>query len=389
MRKTLKHRNFIHVVGMWVFNILFRHRKIDQKKIFFLNFSNEYDCNPKYICEEILKQKLDYKIVFATSKNTKNLGDFPKNITIVYKGTPRFYKEIYSSKVIVENDIRVSFQGVKKKKGQILIETFHGSIGIKAFGRQANNDVLWHKMADKAAAMTDYIISNSKFENNIYKTTFWSNNEILLLGHARNDVLFIDEKTRYEIKEKICKRYGIDSNSKICLYAPTFRDDEDQNIYQIDYQKLAKTLSNKFGGNWVIAFRLHHLTNETLEDKKELSGAVDVSNYPDIQELATVIDCGITDYSSWICEYVLRRKPGFIYAPDAEKYETDERPLTIPLKDLPFPLGKDFKELIQKIENFDAEKYKKDCDSFLFKHGSVDDGHASERIVQKIKECTL
>ena len=386
MKKNRKHRSIIHVLGMCVFNCLFRCRKIQKNKIFFLNFSNEYDCNPKYICEEFLKQKLDYELVFATKKGAKIDGIFPKNVKIVYKGTPGFYKEIYSSKVIIENDVRLAFLGFHKKKGQIVFETWHGSLGIKAFGRAANNDPLWQKMADKSAAMTDYIISNSTFENRIYKETFWANNEILLYGHARNDVLYVNEKARKSIKEKVCKFYDLDANNKLCLFAPTFRDDNNTDVYQLDYEKLIETLEAKFGGKWTVLFRLHHLTNETLEDKKISKDVVDVSDYPDIQEIVAVIDCGITDYSSWICEYVLRKKPGFIYASDLEKYRKDERPLTVKLDDLPFPLAQNSDELFKAILNFDESKYMEKCDKFLKLQGSVDDGRAADRVVKKIEE---
>lgn len=386
MKKNRKHRNIIRVLGMCVFNCLFRHRKIQRNKIFFLNFSNEYDCNPKYICEEFLKQKLNYQLVFATKKGAKISGIFPDNVKVVFKGTPEFYKEIYSSKVIIENDIRLAFLGFHKKKGQIVFETWHGSLGIKAFGRSANYDPLWQKMADKSAAMTDYIISNSTFENKIYKETFWQNNEILLYGHARNDVLYVNDKAREQIKEKVCKFYKLDENNKLCLFAPTFRDDNNQDVYELDFEKLAKTLEARFGGRWTILFRLHHLTNETLEGKRISKNVVDVSDYPDIQEIAAVIDCGITDYSSWICEYVLRKKPGFIYALDLDKYRQNERPLTVKLDDLPFPLAENSDELFKAISMFDEKKYVEKCAKFLKLQGSVDDGYAAARVIKKIEE---
>lgn len=384
--KYRKHRNPIHVLGMCVFNILYRARKVKNNKIFFLNFSNAYDCNPKYICEELLKNHSKYELVFATNKDSNNKNEYPKNVKVVFKGTPAFYKEIYSSKVIVQNDIRSPFVGFHKKKSQFLIDTWHGSIGIKAFGKDANDDKLWHKMAEKSAKMTDFMISNSDFENEIYKKTFWANNQILKLGHARNDILFIDEKQPNELKKKICNLYNIKSNNKLCLYAPTFRDNFDTKVYNLDFVNLSNSLKDKFGGEWTILFRYHHLTNEKASEKKVFENVVDVSTYPDIQELLAIIECGITDYSSWICEYVLRKQPGFIYAPDKDEYTNSERKLAIPLEELPFPLATSMDNLLKNILSFNIMDYAKCCEAFLKKHGSVDDGHASERIVKKIEE---
>lgn len=112
----------------------------------------------------------------------------------------------------------------------------------------------------------------------------------------------------------------------------------------------------------------------------------DVSDWPDIQELMLFIDAGITDYSSWICEYMLTRKPGFLFAPDMRHYETTNRTFAIQLDELPFPKAFDSDSLCRNIINFDSDKYVKDCNAFLKHHGSVDDGHASERVVKKIKE---
>ena len=386
VNKYRRHRNPIHVFGMCVFNILFRTRKVKNNKIFFLNFSNQYDCNPKYICEELLKEYPKYELVFATSKHNNNLNGYPKHVRVISTGTAKFYKEIYSSKVIIQNDIKTAFLGVYKKKNQILIDTWHGSIGIKAFGKDANNDKLWHRMARKSAKMTDYMISNSDFENEIYRKTFWAKNEILKLGHPRNDILFTDQKDLVELKNRICESYKISNKNKLCLYAPTFRDDLGTQIYEMDFEKLAKALSSKFGGECTILFRYHHLTNEKASNKIVLKNAVDVSDYPDGQELLAIIDCGITDYSSWISEYVLRRKPGFIYAPDADEYINNERKLTIPLEELPFPLAKNMDNLLQNISAFNIMNYVKECDMFLKMHGSVDDGHASQRVAKKIEE---
>lgn len=379
-------KRMVRSVGIKVFNCVFRNRKIANNKVFFLNFSNRYECNPKYICEQFLKENGGYDLVFATNKQTNIEGMYPKEVRVVRRGTAEFYKELYSSKVIVDNDITLAFVGFRKKKGQYVFQTFHGSLGIKAFGRDANDDKAWHKKADKSAAMTDFIISNSNFEDNIYKSTFWAKTPILQYGHARNDILFVDDKQKSVIKTKICKKYGVNLDSKICLYAPTFRDVEDKNIFKLSFDSLKQSLSQKFSGNWVVFVRFHTVTTHLLGNEELPNNVVDVTDYPDVQELAAVIDCGITDYSSWICEYLLRRKPGFIYAPDYLNYQKNERPLTIPLEKLPFPLATSTDELNEQITKFDEKAYKTRCEEFLKFHGSVDDGRASERIVNKTKE---
>lgn len=384
-RKKYRHRrSAVRIIGIRLFNILFRHVKVESNKIFFINFSNRYECNPKYICEEFLKQNDSFKLVFATSKHIDSTNMFPCGVEVVKRGTKEFYKHLYSSKVIIDNDVTLAFLGFKKKKNQIVFETWHGSIGIKKFGRDANDDKLWHKMADKSAAMTDYIISGSKFETALYKETFWPNTQVLEFGHPRNDIFFKQETEIECLKNKIYELYSINKQNKLCLYAPTFRDVLNCKAYQMDFITLRQALHDKFGGNWTILFRFH--TGTSKHEYELPKDVIDVSDYPDIQEVAAVISVGITDYSSWICEYLLRKKPGFIFANDADEYISNERKLTIPLEQLPFPLAKNNFELLQNISTFDRMIYEQNCVEFLKKHGSLDDGNASYKTVSFIKK---
>ena len=112
---------------------------------------------------------------------------------------------------------------------------------------------------------------------------------------------------------------------------------------------------------------------------------IDATGYGDIQELMLVTDVGLTDYSSWIFDYILLRRPGFILAEDAETFEKN-RSFYYPLESTPFPIAKTSGELAENITAFDETKYAADVDQFLKDRGCIEDGHASERIVEKIKE---
>jgi len=362
--------------------------KVDDKKIIFLNFTGNYDCNPKYICQRLIDEGVDAHIVWGINKKTR-VGPlfFPPEVMTVRRGRYEFYKEMCSAKIIVDNGISTSFLNYPKKHNQVLIETWHGSLGIKKFGRSANNDKVWLRRAAREGRMTDYIISNSDFEDDIYREDFWKKTKIWKFGHARNDILFCqDEETKNEIRKKIHEWYDIPEGVKLCMYAPTFRDDGDLSPYTLDYDRLLKALKKRFGGEWVILTRFHARTKKFLSGYRLPPTVVNVSGYPDIMELQLIIDVGITDYSSWICEYMLRRKPGFTFATDVENYANHERSLFFPLSALPYPTASNEDELINNILNFDNDKFVEDCNEFLADKGSIDDGHAAERTVEQIKK---
>lgn len=373
------------VIAIYIYS---RMVKVDPKKIFFITSRGDYDCNAKWIAEEFLRRGKDYKLVWAIrGKTNVAANDFPQQLTLVKRRTFPFFDHISTAKVIIDNSVNVTYNDYKKKKDQILLETWHGSLGIKKFSPETNHNKTWVRKAYKEAKQTDYCISNSKFENDIFRDTYWKKNPILTFGHARNDILFeAHEDVRQAIRDKIYSRYNLDSDVRICLYAPTFRDSEDFSPYMLDYESLIRALEDRFGGKWVIAVRLHFLVRKLIANQSFSENIVDMTDYPDIQEILTCINAGITDYSSWICEYIHTRKPGFIFATDAETYEQSDRELFFPLCHLPFPVARDNDTLMKNIRSFDEEQFLKKCDVFLEDKGCVDDGMAAKRIVDKIEE---
>ena len=119
--------------------------------------------------------------------------------------------------------------------------------------------------------------------------------------------------------------YNIKKDTKICLYAPTFRNSDSISCYDLDYNRLHEALVKRFSGDWVILVRYHFRLKNTKIPKKYENTVINVTNYPDMQELLCVTDFGITDYSSWICDYVITKRPGFLYTTDIEKYIDTER----------------------------------------------------------------
>ena len=95
------------------------------------------------------------------------------------------------------------------------------------------------------------------------------------------------------------------------------------------------------------------------------------------------IDFAVTDYSSWIFDYVVTKKPGMIYAPDLEEYQNSTG-FYYPITATPFPLATDNASVKDIIAGFDMKKYEEEVDRFLEDKGCVDDGRASERAATMI-----
>ena len=171
---------------------------------------------------------------------------------------------------------------------------------------------------------------------------------------------------------------------QICLYAPTFRDDGDMRPYELDYNQLAKALATRFGGDWVIMTRFHWRLRK--RKMKFPAHVINASKYSDIQELLTCTNVGITDYSSWICDYMLTKRPGFLFATDMDEYEKKDREFFYPLDTMPYPLALDNGQLIDNILSFKDDHFEEECKAFLEDKGCIDDGLSSKRIVDVIEK---
>lgn len=374
--------NFIQIIRyFFIFNI-----KINKNKILFLTFQGNFNCNPKAIANEIIRKKLPCDLVWAVRKeNLNELKQYPKELRLVKRNSLKFYKEAASAKIIVDNANNFKYLKLKKRKGQYLLQPWHGSMGFKKLDSTSVKNNNWVKKALLLDKITDYCIVNSDFEIEVFQKSYWPNTPMLKYGHPRNDVLFNLNNEFEEYGNKVRKIYKIGKNTKIALYAPTFRDDCDFNSYNLNYNLLLKALEKRFGGNWCILVRFHFKLKYAKIPKQYLEKVINVTDYPDIQELMCASDIGITDYSSWLCDFMLTYRPGFLFTLDIEKY-INERGFYYPLEISPFPVSKTNEELYQNILKFDEKKYKKNVTDFLKKMGSCEKGKASEKVIDKIKE---
>lgn len=363
----------------------FKFFPIDKKKIVFSNYAGlGYGCNPKYIAEKLLKMKTNYKLVWLVNKNEYDFK-FPDGIKVINNKSWRAFYELSTAKIWVDNYHKVGYieKFLNKRNGQYYIQTWHGSFGIKKIEGDVNafiTNKTWYNNSLKNAEMQNYLISNSIFENHVYKSAFWNKGKILQFGHARNDIFFGGTS---QVKKKVYDRYNIKSDNKVLIYVPTYRQGFAVNKYDIDYDGLKNTLETKFGGEWIIMVRLHRNILSRI-DFKNRDFIIDATEYDDVQELLASADAAITDYSSCIFDFMLTKRPAFIYANDIKKYN-NERGFYYSLYETPFPIAESNVQLMQNIKQFDEMQYKIAVEKFLKEKGSVEDGRASERAVELIQ----
>ena len=363
---------------------------IQKKKVLFVNYDFKgYGDNPKYIAEEIIRQGLPWKMVWLVAKKEAFV---PSYIKKVYRGVEWFYELSTASIIITNRKGHLIPDLYKKKEKQFFLQTWHGDFPLKYIEKEVE-DTLWtgYVSASKAdSAITNAIISGNKQFTKILKDSFWlpEDCEILEFGSPRNDIYFKGETVRDELR---CQN-GFSSDDRILLYAPTFRDGGDVSSYNIDFERLRTVLCKRDNEKWKIIIRLHPNISSKANVFSYDDSIINGSLYPDQQELCLMSDCVITDYSSIMADFMLMRKPVFLYVPDLEKYSDQNtgRGLRELFYKLPFAYNKTQDELEFSIMSFDKEKYAEKLNAFMQEeYCTFDDGHASERVVNYLKKALV
>ena len=356
---------------------------VKKTKVVFINFSGKgYGDNPKYLAEEMIRQNKKWDLVWFVNDMNDEL---PKEIRKVQFGSIKMRYELQTSKVIITNcQTPIPFT---KKKEQIIIQTWHAPMSYKKVENDAREFLRqsYIEASERNNKMTDLFISSNSIQTEEYKRAFLCKSEIMQCGIPRNDVYFnVTEQKTAEIRNKI----GIDDKTKMVLYAPTFRDVDTGFSYTIDSKRLLYTLKTKTNQKWKLLVRFHPAVREGDYDKKifEDNNVLNVTTYPDMQELLIVSDMVITDVSSSIYDCILTRKPLLLFMPDFDSYQKKCRGLTDEFYRLPYKILKSNDELIDAVNNYDYEEMRNIQDAYIKRVNGTDDGHSSEKIVSRIEE---
>ncbi|WP_110114932.1 CDP-glycerol glycerophosphotransferase family protein [Bacillus sp. CGMCC 1.16541] len=359
---------------LWIF-------PVKQNKIAISNYYGKgFGDNGKYISEELLKKGNNYDIVWLLKKDLINKVKFPRGIRVVEYGSFKALYELVTAKVWIDN-CRKAFYPPKRKE-QYYIQTWHGGVALKKVEKDVENklDRLYVENAIKDSKMADVFISNSSLCTNMYRTAFWYDNKILEYGSPRCDILVNYD---YKVEKKVRSYFKISDDVKLLIYAPTFRADGTTDAYDIDFNKLLKTLEEKWGGKWCVLVRLHPNVSMKSKLMEYTSNIINASDYDDMYELLAASNILITDYSSSMFEFSLTGKIVILYASDIKSYEKD-RNFYFELNHLPYPVAENNYQLQSLLNNFDEGLYSLRLNSFLSKIGINEKGNASTKLVELI-----
>lgn len=319
--------------------------------------------------------------------------EFPAGIQKVKNTFLNRAYHLATAQVWVDNSRKA--YGTAKRKNQLYIQTWHAALEFKAVGmfRGKLFPRIAYLVSRYDSRLADYVLSNSEWCTQRYPKMLLYDGKILKTGSPRCDI-FTTKQT--ELYRSIRERYGIPSDGKVVMFAPTFRGGGQKGKRQVyseeptlDFEMLSNTLHEKFGGTWYIFLRLHPQLAAQMEGiplKNQSEYMVDVSQADDMNEVLAAADVFVTDYSSSAFDAVNMRIPVFLYADDLKEYVEDRGELMWDMKKLPFGVAETNEELREIIRGFEQKGYEDAVGEFLTECGVVEDGKASARVADVIEE---
>ncbi len=355
--------------------------KLHKKRVvFFSYFGSQYSCNPKYICEYLMEHEPDYEIVWAFEKPDDFRFLKKKGIaTTRYLSLPFLRTCLTSRYIITNSEIPAWFPLTKK---QTLINTWHGGGAYKKVGAAYQKETAGKQKRAAIARKNPciYLSSSRAFTQMTLRESFHHEGKVLSCGMPRNDMLV--NQDRDDLYQKIKDFYQIPAGNHILLYAPTYRDSKKASEYLFDCAKVKEALKERFGGDWSILFRMHYFVMEQLDASGEY---IDASGYPDMQELLYASDILITDYSSSMWDFALKKAPCFLFATDLDHYDLS-RGFYTDIHTWPYPLAENTDELLLKIRGFDEDAYQRDVQRHFEELGCQETGKAAAKVCSYLKQ---
>lgn len=350
-------------------------------------------CNPYAIFLELLHDSnfRHFKHVWVLDRLENHallIEEYAKypNVIFIQRESREYLKYLCCAKYLINN---VTFPHYfAKKSEQIYLNTWHG-IPMKHVGYDVPNGNMDNSNMIRNFLHTDYLLAANPFFVDIYENAFKLREvyqgKIIEEGYPRLDLTHNTSKEN--IFQKL-KKYNVrlDAAKKIILFAPTWRGVSYKNVnVDLDgYYMLRKQLEDKIDTNqYQILIKVHQRVYEAAREK--LTDDFIVPAMIDANEILSITDILISDFSSIYFDFTTTGKPILFYIEDIEHY-AKERGFYFGLDKLPGPYTDSVSDISKWINNIDEiqNKYADKYNKVLEWSNSNWNGSISEKIVNII-----
>ena len=312
----------------------------------------------------------------------------PADAKPVLIGTADYFAALGRSRYLIANDHLA--QPHRGRPGQRYAQTWHGT-PLKRLGYDivkpafASGSRFFDFMAGDVAQW-DLLISPNPFSTPIMRQAFKYAGEISETGYPRNDALLVGQTPAKT--EQTRRRLGLPAGKRVAMYVPTWRDNQhDGAVYRFDLRLDLASARRRLADDYVVLIRGHHLMAGWELAAAQPGFVVDVTSYPDVNDLLGLTDVLITDYSSVMFDFAPTGRPMLFFTYDLKQYRDQLRGFYFDFEAAaPGPLLATSDEVVEALADLDAvaASYRQAHAEFTARFCPLDDGKASARACDRI-----
>lgn len=300
-----------------------------------------------------------------------------ENVVFVKKDGDGYMRHLATAKYLINNNGFGPF--FIRRAGQKYLETWHGT-PLKTLGKQQKYKFYDHMRAERNFLQASHVISPNPHTTQVildsYDIRQLATARVAESGYPRVDMtLNADDERKQNLKERL----GLEQGRPVVLYAPTWRGTPDD--VQFDIGQLKHDLARLAQQDCRILFRGHNFM-EALLQGEDLDCTV-VPGDIDTNELLSIVDVLVTDYSSVFFEFIPLDRPIIFYVHDEADYQR-ERGLYFAMDEMPGYKCRDIDQLSDALATAlragvaDKATHAKARESFNLH----DDGQATRRVIE-------
>lgn len=285
--------------------------------VFFESFGGK-SCtdSPRAISDYLAANGFDEPLYWSVADRSVPVPDYAVPLL---QGSAQWYRKLASTRRLVNNNNFPWY--FRKSPGQFYLQTWHGT-PLKKIGLDVPQRVLslsYRDLMAREAKWWDLLLAQNDFAAGVLPTALGYKGEVLTAGYPRNDALLHPQAA--DGGNRVRALLAIPADQKVLLYAPTWRDSVRDGAGRSDWNGFLDVAeaSRRLGPGWTFLIRGHH----NVAGQRRIENhpaAIDVTDYPDINDLYLVSDVLVTDYSSAIFDYAVLRKPMVLLVPDLAEY---------------------------------------------------------------------
>jgi CDP-glycerol glycerophosphotransferase len=306
------------------------------------------------IHDELRRTRPDLTLYWGVASPAVRL---PDGAVPVLMRSRRWYDVLASAGHLVNN---IDFdRWFVKRPGQRFLQTFHGypakTMGLVQWRAKRWPPSRIEAELERTARTWDLILTPVPEMNEHYRREYAYDGAIHDRGYPRDDALTGPDAEA--VRERTRTLLGVEPGQIVVLYAPTFRDHlatAHRSVELVRHLDL-EAASEALGPDYVLLMRGHRFHARGAERLPSTRRLVDVTDYPEVNDLVLAADAAVLDYSSLRFDFALTGKPMVFLVPDLELYSGGVRGFLFDFRSTaPGPLLGDADQVVAALRDLDA-----------------------------------